>query len=106
MVGLDIEKFFDRVNHDILMGQVAKRTDDKRMLRIIRVYLTSGVMANGLVNPTTEGTPQGGPLSPLLSNLVLHELDKELTRRKHRFARASGVRSFIVAEKAVYRLPE
>lgn len=87
VVDLDLEKFFDRVNHDILMGLVAKKVSDPRLLRLIRGFLTSGVFANGLVGPTDEGTPQGGPLSPLLSNLMLDELDRELERRGHRFAR-------------------
>jgi len=78
---------FDRVNHDILMGLVAKRVADARILRLIRGFLTCGVLADGLVGPTDEGTPQGGPLSPLLSNLMLDELDKELERRGHCFAR-------------------
>jgi RNA-directed DNA polymerase len=86
-VDIDLEKFFDRVNHDILMGLVAKRVSDPRILRLIRGFLTSGVLEDGLVGPTDEGTPQGGPLSPLLSNLMLDELDKELERRGHRFAR-------------------
>jgi RNA-directed DNA polymerase len=80
-VDLDLEKFFDRVNHDRLMGQIAKRVDDKRLLKLIRAFLNAGVMENGLVSPSVEGTPQGGPLSPLLSNLVLDELDRELERR-------------------------
>jgi RNA-directed DNA polymerase len=87
VVDLDLEKFFDRVNHDKLMGQVAKRVTDKRVLKLLRVFLTAGVMENGLVSPVDEGTPQGGPLSPLLSNLVLDELDRELERRGHRFVR-------------------
>ena len=87
VVDIDLEKFFDRVNHDILMGLVAKRVSDRRLLRLIRGCLTAGVLAEGLVGPTDEGTPQGGPLSPLLSNLVLDVLDKELERRGHRFAR-------------------
>ena len=78
---------FDRVNHDILMGLVAQRVVDKRILTLIRGFLTCGVLADGLVGPTDEGTPQGGPLSPLLSNLMLDVLDKELERRGHRFAR-------------------
>src|ERR1035438_10295208 len=69
-VDLDLEKFFDRVNHDKLMGQIAKRVEDKRLLKLIRAFLNAGVMENGLVSPSVEGTPQGGPLSPLLSNLV------------------------------------
>ena len=81
VVDFDLEKFFDRVNHDKLMGQVAKRVEDKRLLKLIRAFLNAGVMENGLVSPSVEGTPQGGPLSPLLSNLVLDELDRELERR-------------------------
>jgi RNA-directed DNA polymerase len=87
VVDLDLEKFFDRVNHDKLMAQVAKRVEDKRLLTLTRAYLKAGVMENGLVSPSAEGTPQGGPLSPLLSNLVLDELDRELERRGHRFVR-------------------
>jgi RNA-directed DNA polymerase len=87
VVDLDLEKFFDRVNHDKLMGQVAKRIEDKQLLKLIRAFLNAGVMENGLVSPSVEGTPQGGPLSPLLSNLVLDELDRELERRGHRFVR-------------------
>jgi RNA-directed DNA polymerase len=86
-VDLDLEKFFDRVNHDKLMGQIAKRVGDKRLLKLIRAFLNAGVMENGLISPSVEGTPQGGPLSPLLSNLVLDELDRELERRGHRFVR-------------------
>ena len=80
VVDLDLEKFFDRVNHDILMGLVAKRVADKRILKLIRGFLTAGVLIDGLVGPTEEGTPQGGPLSPLLSNLMLDVLDRELER--------------------------
>src|SRR6202048_5072613 len=87
VVDLDLEKFFDRVNHDRLMAKIAKRVSDKRMLKLIRTFLTAGVMENGLVSPVDEGTPQGGPLSPLLSNIVLDDLDKELARRGHRFCR-------------------
>ena len=87
VVDIDLEKFFDRVNHDILMGLVAKRVSDRRILRLIRGFLTAGVLADGLVGPTDEGTPQGGPLSPLLSNLMLDVLDRELERRGHRFVR-------------------
>src|ERR1700723_2102132 len=87
VVDLDLEKFFDRVNHDSLMARVAARVTDKRVLKLIRAFLKSGVMEEGLVSPGDEGTPQGGPLSPLLSNLVLDDLDKELTRRGHRFCR-------------------
>jgi RNA-directed DNA polymerase len=87
VVDLDLEKFFDRVNHDRLMAKIAERVSDKRMLRLIRTFLRAGVMEGGLVNPVDEGTPQGGPLSPLLSNIVLDEFDRELERRGLRFAR-------------------
>jgi RNA-directed DNA polymerase len=87
VVDLDLEKFFDRVCHDRLMARIAARISDKRMLKLIRAFLTAGVMENGLVSAADEGTPQGGPLSPLLSNLVLDELDRELERRGHRFVR-------------------
>jgi len=87
VVDLDLEKFFDRVNHDILMGLVAKRVADKCLLKLIRGFLTAGVLEGGLVGPTEEGTPQGGPLSPLLSNLMLDVLDQELEKRGHRFVR-------------------
>jgi RNA-directed DNA polymerase len=87
VVDLDLEKFFDRVNHDKLMASIAERVSDKRLLKLIRAFLRAGVMEDGLVSPVDEGTPQGGPLSPLLSNIVLDELDRELERRGHRFAR-------------------
>ena len=87
VVDLDLEKFFDRVNHDILMSRLARRIKDKRILHLIRRYLQAGMMEGGLVSPRAEGTPQGGPLSPLLSNILLDELDKELERRGHRFVR-------------------
>ena len=87
VVDMDLEKFFDRVNHDILMSRVARKVEDKRALRLIRRYLQAGVMDGGVVTPRTEGTPQGGPLSPLLSNILLDDLDRELERRGHAFCR-------------------
>jgi RNA-directed DNA polymerase len=86
-VVVDLEKFFDRANHDILMGLVAKGLSDKRILKLIRGFLTADVLVDGLVSPTEEGTPQGGPVSPLLSNLMLDVLDRELEKRGHRFVR-------------------
>src|ERR1700751_3737945 len=107
VVDLDLEKFFDRVNHDKLMGQVAKRVEDKRLLKLIRAFLNAGVMENGLVSPSVEGTPQGGPLSPLLSNLVLDELDRELERRGHRFVRyADDCNIYVRSERAGQRVME
>jgi RNA-directed DNA polymerase len=107
VVDIDLEKFFDQVNHDKLMGRVAKRVSDKRMLRLIRAFLNAGVMENGLVGPTEEGTPQGGPLSPLLSNLVLDELDRELERRGHRFVRyADDSNVYVRSRRAGERVME
>src|SRR5438067_878836 len=106
-VDLDLEKFFDRVNHDKLMGQIAKRVEDKRLLKLIRAFLNAGVMENGLVSPSVEGTPQGGPLSPLLSNLVLNELDRELERRGLRFVRyADDCNIYVRSERAGQRVME
>src|SRR5215468_7611182 len=106
-VDLDLEKFFDRVNHDKLMGQIAKRIEDKRLLKLIRAFLNAGVMENGLVSPSVEGTPQGGPLSPLLSNLVLDELDRELENRGHRFVRyADDCNIYVRSERAGQRVME
>ena len=105
VVDLDLEKFFDRVNHDILMGLVAKRVADKRLLRLIRGFLTAGVLEGGLVGPTTEGTPQGGPLSPLLSNLMLDVLDRELEKRGHRFVRyADDCNIYVRSQRAGERV--
>src|SRR5271156_1079371 len=106
-VDFDLEKFFDRVNHDKLMGQIAKRVEDKRLLKLIRAFLNAGVMENGLVSPSVEGTPQGGPLSPLLSNLVLDELDRELEYRGHRFVRyADDCNIYVRSERAGQRVME
>ena len=106
-VDLDLEKFFDRVNHDKLMGQVAKRVRDKRLLKLIRAMLNAGVMEDGLEKPSEEGTPQGGPLSPLLSNLVLDELDRELKARGHRFVRyADDCNIYVRSERAGQRVME
>lgn len=107
VVDIDLEKFFDRVNHDLLMGRLARRIIDKRALKLIRVFLSAGVMENGLVTPTDEGTPQGGPLSPLLSNIVLDDLDRELERRGHRFVRyADDCNIYVRSEKAGLRVME
>jgi RNA-directed DNA polymerase len=107
VIDLDLEKFFDRVNHDKLMGQIAKRVEDKRLLKLIRAFLNAGVMENGLVSPSVEGTPQGGPLSPLLSNLVLDELDRELEYRGHRFVRyADDCNIYVRSERAGQRVME
>ena len=104
-VDLDLEKFFDRVNHDRLMAQIAKRVDDKRLLKLIRAFLNAGVMENGLVSPSVEGTPQGGPLSPLLSNVVLDELDRELECRGHRHVRyADDCNIYVRSERAGQRV--
>jgi RNA-directed DNA polymerase len=107
VVDIDLEKFFDRVNHDVLMGLVVKRVEDKRLRKLIRAFLSAGVMEGGLVSPTEEGTPQGGPLSPLLSNLMLHELDKELEKRGHRFCRyADDCNIYVKSERAGQRVME
>jgi len=105
VVDLDLEKFFDRVNHDKLMGQIAKRIEDQRLRKLIRAFWNAGVMENGLVSPSVEGTPQGGPLSPLLSNLVLDELDRELARRGHRYVRyADDCNIYVHSERAGQRV--
>lgn len=105
VVSLDLSKFFDRVNHDRLLSRLATRIEDRRVLRLIRAFLKSGIRLNDLVEPTEEGTPQGGPLSPLLSNIVLDELDKELERRGHRFVRyADDIVILVRSQKAGERV--
>lgn len=107
VVDLDLEKFFDRVNHDKLMAKIAERVGDKRLLKLIRAFLTVGVMEGGLVSPVDEGTPQGGPLSPLLSNIVLDEFDRELERRGLRFARyADDSNIYVRSRRAGQRVME
>ena len=106
-VDLDLEKFFDRVSHDKLMAKIAERVSDKRLLKLIRAFLTAGVMEGGLVSPVDEGTPQGGPLSPLLSNIVLDEFDRELEQRGHRFARyADDCNVYVRSRRAGERVME
>src|SRR5271167_2094765 len=107
VVDLDLEKFFDRVNHDKLMAKIAERVGDKRLLKLIRAFLRAGVMEGGLVSPVDEGTPQGGPLSPLLSNIVLDEFDRELERRGLRFARyADDSNIYVRSRRAGERVME
>lgn len=102
---MDLEKFFDRVNHDMLMHLVSKEVKDKRVLKLIRAYLTAGVMERGVKVLSTEGAPQGGPLSPLLSNIMLNELDKELERRGHKFCRyADDCNIYVKSKRAGYRV--
>ena len=104
-VDIDLEKFFDRVNHDMLMARVARVVKDKRVLKLIRAYLESGVMVNGVVMETEEGTPQGGPLSPLLSNIMLTDLDRELEERGHKFVRyADDCNIYVKTERAGERV--
>ena len=105
VVDLDLEKFFDRVNHDVLLGRLAKRSGDPRVLRVIRRYLEVGVLADGVVIERHEGTPQGGPLSPLLANILLDELDRELERRGHAFCRyADDVQIYVRSQRAGERV--
>ncbi len=105
VVDIDLEKFFETMSHDKLMGLVAKRVSDPRMLRLIRAFLTAGVLEDGLVSSTDEGSPQGGPASPLLSNLMLDELDRELERRGVRFTRyADDCNIYVKSKRAGQRV--
>jgi RNA-directed DNA polymerase len=107
VVDIDLEKFFDRVNHDMLVERVSRRVKDSRVIKLIRAYLNAGVLEDGLVKPAEEGMPQGGPLSPLLSNLFLDELDKELERRGHRFVRyADDCNIYVRSRRAGERVME
>lgn len=107
VVDMDLAKFFDRVNHDMLMARVARKITDKRVLTLIRAYLNAGVMADGMLEKTEEGTPQGGPLSPLLANILLDDLDKELTKRGLRFVRyADDCNIFVASRRAGLRVME
>lgn len=107
VVDMDLEKFFDKVNHDILMNRISKRIEDKRVLKLTRLYLQSGIMLNGIVVRSEEGTPQGGPLSPLLANILLDDLDKELENRGHKFCRyADDCNIFVKSERAGQRVME
>jgi RNA-directed DNA polymerase len=107
VVDIDLEKFFDRVNHDILMSRIARKVEDKRVLRLTRRYLQAGIMRGGLETARTEGTPQGSPLSPLLSNILLDELDKELERRGHKFVRyADDCNIYVKSRRAGERVME
>ena len=107
VVDMDLEKFFDRVNHDMLMARVARKVKDKRILKLIRAFLNAGVMADGALERTEEGTPQGGPLSPLLANILLDDLDKELTKRGLRFVRyADDSNIFVGSKRAGERVME
>ena len=107
VVDLDLEKFFDRVNHDKLIAKIAEQVSDKRLLKLVRAFLRAGVMEDGLVSPVDEGTPQGGPLSPLLSNIVLDELDRELERRSLHFARyADDSNIYVRSRRAGERVME
>lgn len=105
VVDMDLEKFFDNVNHDILMHLISRKIEDKRVLKLIRKYLNSGIMLNGVLVKSEQGAPQGGPLSPLLSNILLDELDKELERRGHKFCRyADDCNTYVKSRRAGERV--
>lgn len=107
VVDIDLEKFFDRVNHDVLMGRLAKRIEDRRVLGLVRRYLGAGILANGVVMERHEGTPQGGPLSPLLANVLLDDVDKELEKRGHAFVRyADDLNIYVRSKRAGERVME
>jgi RNA-directed DNA polymerase len=107
VVEVDLDAFFDRVNHDVPMARVARKVKDKRLLKLIRRYLEAGIMADGVRQPTEEGTPQGSPLSPLLSNIVLDDFDQEFWGRGHRFVRyADDIRVFVKSKRAAERVLE